>query len=89
MRPDGVTGLDFDTFWSGRYWAPSRKCLNIALVQIETVTPSNCLRHTVSNISYEILIFSTLRRKLLGGFKMFLNMPILTMGHVWSKENLK
>ena len=45
--------------------------------------------HTVSYISYEILIFSTLRRKLLGGFKMFLNMPILTVGHIWSKENLK
>ena len=47
------------------------------------------LWHTLSYISHEILIFSTLRRKLLGGFKMFLNMPILNMGHVWSKENLK
>ena len=37
----------------------------------------------------EPALVSTLRRKLLGGFKMFLNMPILTMGHVWSKENLK
>ena len=38
--------------------------------------------HTVSYICYKILIFSTLRRKLLGGFKMFLNMPILTSGHI-------